>query len=141
MVEAWMREWQDSSTTKITATTFASPGYPALIPGGDKRITNVWIDGDAIEKSTFFLDNRGDRNEIFHKIDVPTELEFRDGSVLHSMDLYLEYAKLLRSEGLGLKDLNRQGFDNIYANAVVAVELDPDGHRPAFLAGVLRGCL
>ena len=103
--------------SRYEAVLFASPGYE-FGSGEDLRISNIWLDGDAINKAAWAGYNSGDDNTIFHNI-TPTD----GGENLHSMDLYARFQDLL-SENLitraNLSDLGGIDYDRYYAHTATA---------------------
>ncbi|MFK7754102.1 MAG: hypothetical protein AB8B51_16350 [Sedimentitalea sp.] len=119
MVEALTSAWGD---TRVEATTFASPGYTPDF-GGERRLTNFWLEGDPILKASWFGDNDGDKNTIYHNLDNPGVLD--DETSLHSIKLYSDYMRFFQDHGLDqedFRDFRGVDYDLIYANADVVNE-------------------
>jgi Ca2+-binding RTX toxin-like protein len=124
MAQAFMDEHPQ---TIYEAVTFASPGYGFSNPfNDDPRVTNLWLDGDVIELATFVLDNIGDDNTIYHRIDFSAlagDPGFPGADVvLHDVEFYLAYAAFLREQGIDvaeLQSLHGIDYETLYANAQV----------------------
>lgn len=105
---------------KVDASTFASPGYVSLNVTF-RKLTNLWIDGDAISAAAIAGDNDGDRNVIYHNL--PGRVF--SSNDLHSIDLYNRFTQFLQENGIGAKELSGKAlhgidYDSIYLAAIYA---------------------